>query len=129
MKRSIFLVIGIIFIVVVGLMSLAANTTDPAEKLITITGLDEDWYGTNVGYPNGIELWAIIFYPSATGDRMIIHDNGLDNDEIFDSGIVADQNDRTVFYCPPKMFVKPVIDISDCTIETATSAVVKIYYR
>jgi len=129
MKKYIFLAIGIFFVLAIGLITMGANTTDPAVKLITITGLDDDWYGIKQGFPNGIELWAVVFYPSATNDRMIIHDGGLDNDEIFDSGTVADSYDRTVLYYPPKTFVKPVIDITDCTLGTAASARVKIYYR
>ena len=129
MKRLTVLFISLFLVVAIGLIAIGANTTDPAIKMITITGLDDDWYGTKVGYPNGIELWAVVFYPSGTSDVMIIHDNSLTGDEIFDSGYCADGFDKVVLYYPPKMFVKPVIDISDCTFGTAANAKVKIYYR
>jgi hypothetical protein len=129
MKRLIYALIGLVMIVSIGLIFLGANSTSPGVKHITITGLDEDWVLADAGLTSDIDLWAIVFYPSATDDQMIIHDDGIDGDEIFDSGLCADKYDRIVLYFPPRFFVSPVIDITDCTLTTAANAKVKIYYR
>ena len=129
MKRLIYALIGITLVVSVSLIFLGANTTNPGVKHITITGLDEDWFLADADLTTDIDLWAIVFYPSATDDQLIVHDDGIDGDEIFDSGLCADKYDRTVLYYPPGFFVNPVIDITDCTLGTAANAKVKIYFR
>lgn len=112
----------------------AFSATVKGKKCITVTGIDPadgttDWYATEEGYPTHLDIWCIVFYPSATGDIMKIHDDGLDTWEVFDSGESADKYDKTILYLPPGTKVKLVIDASDCTIGTPANAKVKIYFR
>jgi len=105
----------------------ATNTTAIGAHCVTITGLDADWDSTShFNFP--LDIWCIVFYPSATGDQMIIHNGDLDDEEFYDSDEVADAYDTRVIYFPPNS-TNPVIDISDCTLGTAANAKVKIYYR
>jgi hypothetical protein len=105
----------------------AANVVAIGANCVTITGLDEDWdWGDTYNYP--LDIWCIVFYPSATDDRMIVHNGDIDDEEFFDSDKVADEYDTRVIYFPPNSIV-PVIDISDCTLGTAASAKVKIIFR
>jgi len=130
MKKLTTLLVSLIFTVMLYLPAFGANTTTPGEKCITIVfDGTTDWYSTKEGYPNGLDIWCIVFYPSATDDIMIIHDDGLDTWEPFESGLSADKYDKSVLYFPPRTMVKPVIDISDCTLGTAANAKVKIYFR
>ena len=115
----------------------AANTivvTDQ-NQVITITGLDEDFDASlateTMGLlRNGIlKVWAVVFIPSATNDRMIIRDNGIDEPEFFDPGPYADSYDARVLYFIEPLEVNPVIDISDCILGTAANAKVMIYIQ
>ena len=105
------------------------NTTAIGDNCVTITGLDADWWATLSNLIYDLDVSMIVFYPSATNDRMIIHNGSLDADEFFDSGLCADTYDVRVLYYPPGYLVQPVIDISDCTLGTAANAKVKIYFR
>jgi len=129
MKKLTTLLVSLIFTVMLCLPAFGANVTVKGKKCITITGLDADWYATTEGYPSDLDIWCVVFYPSATGDIMVIHDDGLDTWVPFESGESADKYDKTILYLPPGMKIKPVIDISDCTLGTAANAKVKIYFR
>ena len=101
-----------------------ANTTTRTGRFITITGLDDDWWG-NVALGAAVELLAVQFVPSAASDRMIIRNGGLDNAVIFDSGVTANTNPLRVDM-PGSQYCNPVIDISDCTLSTAANAKVML---
>ena len=111
-----------------------SNTTTHGKGAFTITGLDADWtYGTDVaastGFPaNGMWISRIQFIPSAVADRMIIHDGGIDAQEIFDSGAVT-STDPVIEYYDDISSRKPVIDIDDCTLSSAAAAKVIISYK
>lgn len=135
MKRTTILILSMVFIFALSFSAFgAANVTTKAAngKVVTITGLDaDDWYsvygGVNgLGTPGDIEIWAIMFFPSATDDRMVINDGGADEEELWDSGICADKYDTRVFYFPPGTKAKPYIDIDD---RTGTAIKVKLYLR
>lgn len=103
-----------------------ANTTTLGTTSITITGLDADWsWETDGPFPQGIRATSIQFIPSATSDRMIIHEGGIDAAEIFDSGPTPGTYPVFEPIIPPRR-IKPVIDISDCTLDTAANAKVII---
>ena len=134
MKKTTTLIISLLLVFALCFPVFGAATTVPGEKCITITALDTadattDWWASKVGYPQKLELWCIIFYPSAVSDRLYVHDGGLDTDVIFDSGLCADAYDPRVIYFPPGMKVEPVIDVSDCAFTTDANVSVKIYYR
>ena len=107
-----------------------ANTTLFDGNIITITGLDADWNAateSKTSHRPFLKVQAIQFIPSAASDRMIIHDNGIDAIDIFDSGTVTDANDSRIQYYDPPLICNPVIDISDCTFGTAGNCKVKIF--
>ena len=114
----------------------AANTTVVTDQnqIITITGLDADWDAstetkTKDLLRNGIlKIWRIIFYPAATGDDIILRDDGLDAAEFFDSGVCADRYDTRTIDAPggQPWEVNPVLDYSDCTISTGSKVMIYI---
>jgi hypothetical protein len=107
-----------------------ANTTKQARGVIEITGLDADWnYNTDGGFgvDDGIYVTEYQFIPSAVGDRMLIHEGGVDAANLFDSGLAAGTAAIHKEVKRPK-FVRPIIDIADCTLDTAANAKVLIYY-
>ena len=115
--------------------ALAGNTTvvTGQNQVITITGLDADWDAstetkTKDLLRNGVlKVLRVVFIPSATNDRMIIRDNGIDAAEFYDVGKQADTYDGRTVDFPEPLYVNPVIDISDCTFGTAANAKVMIY--
>ena len=110
----------------------AGNTTVLGDHCITITGLDADWKPSTCGYlPSGyhIDVSRVVFYPSGTSDVMIVHNGGIDADPFFESGYVADEYDARTLTYPKGNYVEPIIDISDCTLDDAAAAIVKIYFR
>ena len=135
MKKLTTVILSIAFIFALSFQAFGvANVTTKAAngKVITITGLDTtDWYsvtsGVNgLGTPGDVEIWAVIFYPSATDDRMVINDGGAAGNVIWDSGVCADAYDTRVFYFPPGTKGKPYIDITD---RTGTTLKLIIYLR
>lgn len=125
-----FVIICAIIAVIFG-VAWATNTTTQDAGIIQITGLDADWFwnvSTDAGLSYCINITSIEFVPSAANDRMIIHDGGIDGVPIFDSGIVSDTDTRIKYFSGDKC-LKPVIDITDCTLGTAASAQVTISYR
>lgn len=129
MKKLTTLFISLILAIALCFPVFGANTTVKGEKCITITGLDADWHSTANGYPQALDVWAVVFYPSATDDRMILNDNGADNDAFYDSGLCADTYDARVVYFAPGTKVKPYFDTDDAVLGTAANAKVKIYFR
>ncbi|MHC4413560.1 MAG: hypothetical protein ACYSW6_11440 [Planctomycetota bacterium] len=129
MKRAIF----ILAFLLIPAITFAANTTTvgPSEKSIEITGLDVNWVWTTdlaaeSSNVSQAKVKAIIFYPSAANDRMIIRDGGIDEATIFDSGAVSGADDPRIVYIDPPSKIELVIDISDCTLDTAANAKVVI---
>lgn len=105
-----------------------ANTTTVGRGTIVITGLDSDWsYSTDGGFDSdiGCKVSSIQFLPSAANDIMQIHDGGVDGALIFDSGPAGGTAPIFKNFDPPR-WVRPVIDISDCTLGTAANAKVMI---
>jgi len=111
-----------------------ALTTTQGRGSFTISDIDGDWtYGTdvdvNAGFPaNGMWVTSIQFLPTAVSDQLIIHDGGIDAQEVFDSGVVTSM-DPVIKYFQPARHCKPVIDESDCTFGTAANAVCIIDYE
>lgn len=132
--KKIFLAIALVLLIPA--LSFAVNTTTVStnNRSITITGLDDDWHWSVEldGEAREVEhgqIWAIIFYPSAADDRMVIHDGGIDTGVVFDSWPTADDDDPRIIYYPPGTKVELVIDITDCTLSTPASAQVIIMLR
>ena len=104
-----------------------ANTTTVSGSTIQIVpDGTTDWVWstdltTGMGGGGGILIKSIQFLPSATSDRLIIHEGGLDGAAIFDSGPFADAYDARVKTFDPNKWCKPYFDASDCTFGTAAS--------
>lgn len=121
-----------IFLVLIVLLSFMMSTqvfaisTQRDGQFIEITTLDDDWTATTNSEVGGYVLvTSIEFIPSAIGDRMIIHNGGINDAAMFDSAAVPVSQVYLIQYDPPA-FANPVIDISDCTIGTAANAKVII---
>jgi len=95
-----------------------ANTTVQGRSSIIVTGLDADWIAGTDSDRRDYYIQSIQFIPSAQNDRMIVHDEGIDGADIFDSGLAPDTAAIIEYYNPPK-WAMPVIDISDCTLNSA----------
>lgn len=105
-----------------------ANATTTGRGTIVITGLDADWlYTTDGGFDAdiGCLVSSIQFLPSAANDIMQVHDGGIDSALIFDSGPSGGTAPIFKNFDPPR-WVRPYIDISDCTFTTAANAKVII---
>jgi len=138
MKKLIKLLVIVSMIFLFSYDVFAANATvvTRQNQVITITGLDpagEDWDASveaeTLGLlRNGVlKVWMVVFIPSATNDRMIIRDDGIDGSEFFDAGKHAEVYDSRVKYYYEPLEVNPVIDVSDCTIATPADVKVMIY--
>ena len=106
-----------------------ANTTLHGNGVVQITGLDADWrWDTDGGFDTevGMKVTAIQFCPSASNDVMIVHDKSIDAVPLLDSNPTGTAPVQNKF--PGGKWCKPVIDISDCTLDTAANAKVIIYY-
>ena len=108
-----------------------ANTTKLNGHFITITGLDADW-SLSTDLPQfsgtGLKVYSIRFNPSGANDVMIVHENGIDNAEVFRVKAAAGTDDRIQYYDPSE-WMFPVIDISDCVLATAANAAVTIHIK
>ena len=137
MKKLIkFLLIGMVLAFAV--YAFAANTTTVTNQnqVIVIAGdLDSDWDAstetkTKDLLRNGIlNVLRVIFFPSATGDQVMLRDNGLDGTESFDSGYCADRADKVTYDAPGGVpwKVNPVLDYSDCTMASGSDSKIMIY--
>lgn len=97
-----------------------ANVTTIAGNAITVSGLDADWiWSADTPFTPGIKLHSISFTPSAANDILIVNDESISGPELFREK--ADTVETTVQYYHGK-WVKPCIDISDCTLGTAANA-------
>lgn len=102
-----------------------SNKTIRTGRFITITGLNADWWG-NIELGAAVELSSIQFVPSAASDRMIIRNGGIDNAEIFDSGVTPDTSPLRIDLPGGSQYCNPVIYITDCILDTASNAKVML---
>jgi hypothetical protein len=95
-----------------------ANTVLSGPHGIRISGLDEDYISDDYK-----RIIGITFIPGAATDRMIVRDGGIDAVPIFDSGPAASTIPIYKKIGGERgLNVKPVIDISDCTLAAGTLA-------
>jgi hypothetical protein len=89
---------------------------DGATEWVWSTDLD-----TGLVQAGSICLRSIQVIPTATNDRVIIHDGGLNTAPLFDTGLLADAYDVRIVYFVPPRWCKPYIDASDCTWPAVTT--------
>jgi len=125
-------------IVLIGLLVLSvvpafsANTTLYADGTLTIVpdGLTDWSWRDDMDYVSaaGIVVKSIQFVPSASDDRLIIHNGGIDAVVAFDSGPTG-TTPVIKYYPSTGKRIKLVIDATDCTFDTAANARIYIEYE
>ena len=109
-----------------------ANTTTVSGSNIQIVpdgATDWVWSAdldTGLVQAGAIKVRSIQIIPSATKDRNILQDGGIDAAPIFDTGALADVYDTRVYYVDPPVWMKPVLDASDWTFGTAGNVRINI---
>lgn len=73
---------------------------------------------------SGLKVHSIRVHPSAANDVIVIHEEGIDSADIFYAKFSGDTSDKVQYY--GGAWLHPVIDASDCTFGTATSAKITI---
>lgn len=109
---------------------MANTTTYYGNTVQVILDGSTDWdfetdVEADIGTREGFSLYSIRFIPIAVGDRMIIHNGGIDNPPVFDSGIVVDTACHIQYY-NSRYRLHPIIDASDLTLDTAANA--RLYF-
>ena len=116
-----------------------SNTTIIVGNFLQIKGLDADWSLLDLDatfLKTGIRVKSIKFFPSATGDEMIIKegDPGYATTAALVTALTAtapeimhvlcaDVYDQRIIYFGEKgKLMRPFIDITDCALTTAATA-------
>ena len=110
---------------------MANTTTVSGSNIQIVPDGSTDWVwstdlNTALVQAGAIKVRSIQVIPSATADRIIIHDGGIDAAAIFDTGALADVYDTRVIYFDPPVWMQPVLDASDCTFGTAANVRINI---
>lgn len=131
MKRALIIFVAFCSIVAFIVCAYAANTvTSGAGTIKIVPDGSTDWlWNTNGGFSNspGIKVYSIQFNPSAANDILILHNGGIDDIAIFDSG-PAGGTAPIIKYYPGGKYIRLVLDASDCTFDTAANASIYIEY-
>jgi hypothetical protein len=129
MRKTILLLLAMALLFAGAASAANVTTVGSSNLTVEITGLDADWaWSTDLSgeLAASERIQAIFFYPSAALDRMIVRDGGIDAATLCDSGIVMGADDPRVCYFEPPIGAEAVIDITDCTLDTAANAKVVI---
>ena len=112
-------------------MANTANTTKNGNFVqVTYTDSGADWdYSTNGEFKDGMWVKSITFHPSAQNDRLIINEGGLNGASIMDVTCTSATPQDKVKYFQGEFgtYMKPYIDLSDCTFDTPAD--VKIIFE
>ena len=114
-----------------------ANTTNIRWPFITITpDGSTDWTLAATGdasdsttllssyATSGLKVYSIRVHPSAASDVIIIHEEGLDGASMFEAKFSGDTSDKVQYY--GGQWMHPVLDASDCTMDTAANVRITI---
>lgn len=102
-----------------------SNTTVEKSQTIVITGLDEDWISGTDSEARLYYIKSVQFIPGAIGDRLIIRNDGIDECEVFDSGICPTAGLAIYERMDNEQQSAPVIDISDCTCSSGSKVIIR----
>jgi len=110
-------------------MADTANTTLSGNFLqVMYSGSGADWnHSTDGGFKNGMWVKSIQFHPSAQNDRLVVNEGSIDGASIVDFKCTDATPDDKIKYFEGGSFMKPYIDLTDCTFGTPTS--VKIVFE
>ena len=102
-----------------------ANTADTSKAgniiEVTYSGTGDDWdYVTDGEYASAIKVQSIQWHPSADGDKLVINEGGLNGPSIVHSE-ATDSGGLYQFDFGEGTWMKPYIDLTDCTYDTVTS--------
>ena len=104
-----------------------ANTADTTKSgyfiQVTYSGTGADWdYSTNGGFSGrGMKVKSILWHPTAANDILIVNDGGLDGATIVHTKASAATDTKVKYFGGAGTWMKPYIDLTDCTFGTVTS--------
>ena len=127
MKKLHITILILLLAIIIPCITLGANSTTVSGRFITVTGLDADWYLDNdLPYLSGVGLRikTIKFWPSAANDIIVLRNStsgsASSSFACFMKSIDGEPRKDTfqgdVWY--------PFIDISYCTLSSASGATV-----
>ena len=102
-----------------------ANTADTLKAgnviEVTYSGTGDDWnHKDDGGFNHPIKVKSIIWYPTANNDKLVINEGGNDGPSIVQWEASADNDTKQINFANG-MWMKPYIDLTDCTFGTVTS--------
>lgn len=111
-----------------------ANTADTTASgnfiQVAYSGSGADWnYNTDGGFKDGMWVKSIMFHPSAQNDRLIVNEGSIDGASIMDVKCTSATPQDKIKYFQGECgsYIKPYIDLTDCTFSTIGS--VKIVFE
>ena len=103
-------------------MADTADTTKAGKVVqVTYSGGGADWnHSTDGGYAH-MHIRAILWYPTANNDKLVINEGGIDGPSIVQWEASADNDVKSISFGHPGVRLHPYIDFTDCTFGTTTS--------
>jgi len=82
---------------------------------VTYSGTGDDWnHDTNAGLKH-MHVRAIIWYPGAANDILVINEGGIDGASIVQWKASAITDTKQIVFGSPGVRLHPYIDLTDCT--------------
>jgi hypothetical protein len=121
------LFLALLLVILAGFGALAANTeTQEGNTIMLVLDGTTNW-DSRINNPGGLNLFMVVFSPSAAGDNLVVRHNGPDGNIIFPGKSVSGEPLALQF--PESLLFKPYIKASDCTLGTAASARVMLVIK
>jgi hypothetical protein len=103
-----------------------ANTADTTKAghfvQVMYSGTGADWAYTDMGFGSGaVKVKSIMWFPTATDDVLIINEGGIDGPSIVHAKAADDTDTLQFLFGDGGTWMKPYIDLTDCTFGTVTS--------
>jgi len=99
-----------------------ANTTATKGNMVMVTGLDADWNSESDLGIEWLKVKSIQYTPGDTNDVFIIHEGANDGPKIFQEKATATTDQIIKRFGGDGTWMRPYIDISECTVGTAATA-------
>lgn len=110
----------------------AVTTLGGSFVQVTYTGAGLDWsyLFSNSPFPDGMKVYSIEFNPGAANDKLVVNEGGNDGASIIHVECVDENDDKIKYFHPNGRWMKPYIDLSDCTFGAGADATgVKIIFH
>ena len=103
-----------------------ANTADTTKAghfvQVMYSGTGADWAYTSMGFGSGeVKVKSIMWFPTAANDILIINEGGIDGPSIIHAKASADTDTMRFTFGEGGTWMKPYIDLTDCTFNAVTS--------